>query len=328
MKKKKDIKLALILLGIFAVIFFMRVKIVTKVIPDTKGMYDVISDAIVHNKTSIYFTSEESPDDLDYEGILDVVMAKDMYSGGEFYEYKYSYKINSDGNYKVKFKVKKPRWYRKYFAKKRVKKIAKAYRGLGSDYEKIKAVHDYICSYNAYQRISGGAYMTICNGNAACNGYGLAFYEVMTELGIPVTYECGNNHMWNRVMVDGKWYNIDLTWDDPGRGEVRYDYFLKCDAHWGDHDFGGSDADKSLTVRGLSAKEYYKMVPNHKITRWILFIIFGGIAGVIIFYLSVKVPQKMKLKKQKEQELLEKSIRQSRELAMLDRQLNMDRDDY
>ena len=42
------------------------------------------------------------------------------------------------------------------------------------------------------------------------------------------------NHAWNYVKLDGKWYAIDVTWDDPvitGGGKLtnkaRYEYFLK-----------------------------------------------------------------------------------------------------
>lgn len=322
LNKKTDWKTIAIIAGIVVIYFFMRVKIVPTTVFDEIEMLDVVSDAIVHNKSTIYFTSEVSPDALDYELILGEVIKKDLYSGGEFYEYKYTYKINSDGNYRVKFKVNKPRWYRKHFAKRQIKKIAKIYGGLGSDYEKIKAVHDYICSYNAYQRISGGAYMTICSGNAACNGYGLTFYLVMKEMGIPVTYEVGADHMWNKVMVDGKWYNIDLTWDDPDRGGVIYDYFLKSDKNWYGHEHGGADAENSLPISGLSAKEYYKMMPNHKIERYIILFFVAVIVVIVVYYLSVIVPRKKRLEKQKAQELLEKSIRQSREMMRLDNQFD------
>ena len=46
-------------------------------------------------------------------------------------------------------------------------------------------------------------------------------------------------HGWNIVKVDGNWYNIDLTWDDPitksGKHVIRYDYFLKNAKEFSDH---------------------------------------------------------------------------------------------
>lgn len=50
-----------------------------------------------------------------------------------------------------------------------------------SDYEKVKAVHDYIILHNEYNRSSGGACNTLYRGDSACNGYALAFYIIMKK---------------------------------------------------------------------------------------------------------------------------------------------------
>ena len=37
-------------------------------------------------------------------------------------------------------------------------------------------------------------------------------------------------HIWNAVMIDNKWYHIDLTWDDPitsdGKNNLIHNYML------------------------------------------------------------------------------------------------------
>jgi transglutaminase/protease-like cytokinesis protein 3 len=39
-----------------------------------------------------------------------------------------------------------------------------------------------------------------------------------------------NDHIWNAVYLDNKWYHLDLTWDDPvtntGKNILIYDFFL------------------------------------------------------------------------------------------------------
>ena len=54
----------------------------------------------------------------------------------------------------------------------------------------------------------------------------------LTKLGY-INYKISNeSHIWNLVLLDDKWYHIDLTWDDPvytniDINKIEYDYFLK-----------------------------------------------------------------------------------------------------
>ena len=119
-----------------------------------------------------------------------------------------------------------------------------------SEYEKVKALHDYIINNTQYDyenylngTIPDSSYSAVGvfqYGVAVCQGYAYAF-ELLCEL---AGIECelvtgtanGGGHAWNQVKVDGKWYNIDLTWDDPiyyYNGVLTpilvYDYFLISD---------------------------------------------------------------------------------------------------
>ena len=122
-----------------------------------------------------------------------------------------------------------------------------------SDYDKVKAVHDYIvlnCEYDyenyVNDTIPQDSYSprgVLINKKAVCEGYAAAFKAFMDELNIPCKLVSGEatsngdftggiNHAWNRVEVDGVWYQIDVTWDDPvpdQKGKVRYKYFLLSD---------------------------------------------------------------------------------------------------
>ena len=56
-----------------------------------------------------------------------------------------------------------------------------------------------------------------------CDGYSRGFKTVCDRLGIPVVLETGTAsigshselHMWMSVKVDGTWYGMDTTWNDP-----------------------------------------------------------------------------------------------------------------
>lgn len=117
----------------------------------------------------------------------------------------------------------------------------------GNIYNDVKMVHDYIINNTEYDTTISKAsiyniYGTLINKQAVCEGYAKSFKYLMDELGIQCILVIGKatnsegiteNHAWNYVKVDGKWYAIDTTWDDPisTSGWVsensKYKYFLK-----------------------------------------------------------------------------------------------------
>jgi len=101
-----------------------------------------------------------------------------------------------------------------------------------NDAEKIIAAHDWIVENVDYVSTSYcyEAYGAICNKEAVCLGYAKAFDAFMKILDIPCVMVSSEsmNHAWNMVQLDGEWYWIDTTWDDPvGTGfHEGYTYFL------------------------------------------------------------------------------------------------------
>lgn len=114
-----------------------------------------------------------------------------------------------------------------------------------TDYEKVKAIHDYIIKRTSYDLTlkKHTAYNALINKSTVCEGYALAAYRMFTDAGIETRIITGTadggSHAWNIVKVEDKWYNIDLTWDDPitntGEQVLRYDYFLKNTKEFSDH---------------------------------------------------------------------------------------------
>ncbi len=123
--------------------------------------------------------------------------------------------------------------------------IAEA-KTLKTDYDRIKLFHDWIINRTDY--ISNNEKYTwrldgpIVYKKSVCEGYSKAFsylcqsvgIECLLVSGIGTTSLSSGPHMWNMVKVDGKWYHIDVTWDDPlttsGKPTLRYDYFLISEA--------------------------------------------------------------------------------------------------
>lgn len=95
-------------------------------------------------------------------------------------------------------------------------------------------VHDYIVNNVRYvldRNSDSPAYDALFNGSASCSGYTEVFQTLMDMAGIrciPVTGQAGgDSHIWNMVCLDGQWYHVDTTWDDPvgGDGTIRHNYF-------------------------------------------------------------------------------------------------------
>jgi hypothetical protein len=85
--------------------------------------------------------------------------------------------------------------------------------------------------------VSHSAYDGLANGKTVCQGYALLTYEMFNQAGIPVKIvegrAGGQAHTWNLVQIDGKWYHLDTTWDDPipdAAGRAVYNYFNLTDA--------------------------------------------------------------------------------------------------
>lgn len=111
-------------------------------------------------------------------------------------------------------------------------------------YDKVKAVHDKICSMVSYenstQNIGNQYYQTPyslyydADGDGkietVCAGYAKMMKLQCNKYGIPCVLvtgvtDSGEYHMWNYVqMENGVWYAVDATWDD--QSTIMYDFFL------------------------------------------------------------------------------------------------------
>lgn len=110
------------------------------------------------------------------------------------------------------------------------------------DYTKVKLIYEYIGTHFVYDHslTKYSAYDGLTTGSMVCQGYALLTYRTMWDAGIPCRIITGRsenqNHAWNIVLLDGQWYNLDITWDSALEqgGEMSWNFFLK-----GEEDFDG-----------------------------------------------------------------------------------------
>lgn len=115
-----------------------------------------------------------------------------------------------------------------------------------SDRDKIKVIHDYIINHSVYdekraeaiknleslnnESPSHKAIGPLIEGKALCSGYSDAMALFLSKLGIKNYKISSTNHVWNFVYLEGTWYHLDLTWDDPvvstHENLLLHDFFL------------------------------------------------------------------------------------------------------
>lgn len=105
-----------------------------------------------------------------------------------------------------------------------------------SQYQIALSMHDYLVTNIAYDETleKNTGYDGLINGTTVCAGYAQLYQDLLQRAGIDCKYVISEemNHGWNIVNIDGQWYHVDLTWDDPTpdtHGSVGHKFFLVTD---------------------------------------------------------------------------------------------------
>lgn len=120
------------------------------------------------------------------------------------------------------------------------KLINKLVATTSNDREKIKIIHDYIINntkydsdrsdFNIINYKSDIAYGPLFEGFGICGGYSDTMALFLERFDIKNYKVSSDKHVWNAVYLDGGWYHLDLTWDDPvAQNNVNFltdDFFL------------------------------------------------------------------------------------------------------
>jgi hypothetical protein len=127
--------------------------------------------------------------------------------------------------------------------------ILKLISGSATPLAKEKFIHDYLVTHITFDKnVASSAtftfgevlphdwdiYGALIEGSAVCEGYAKAFSYLCHCVGINATTVLGatsdGDHMWDEVNIGGKWYLVDVAWDDMDKtGDLSdlkgYEYF-------------------------------------------------------------------------------------------------------
>lgn len=115
-------------------------------------------------------------------------------------------------------------------------------KSVSSQYDRVVKAHDLLCSLAAYDyseyfnkdRPQAHDLLGFMESRkVVCDGYAKTFQWMLYYLGID-SYEVvgkatGEVHAWNKALLDGAWYNVDVCWDDSWYYRT---FLLKSDTHF------------------------------------------------------------------------------------------------
>lgn len=106
-----------------------------------------------------------------------------------------------------------------------------------SDLQKALYLHDYICTHFEYDLDyqNYDIHVMLRDKKGVCQAYSLLYDALLERVGIDSRPVISNslNHRWNEILIDGNWYQVDVTWDDPVSdlfSRARHEYFLLSDS--------------------------------------------------------------------------------------------------
>lgn len=135
-----------------------------------------------------------------------------------------------------------------------------------TEYEKVEAIYDYICENVVYadeieEDIVYTAWSALIEHKAVCQGYAQLFYKMAKESDLNVriipgiSLITGENHGWNIVRIDDKFYNLDVTWDSTRvKSGLEYKYFLK-----------GTNFESHQRLEEFDSEEFHNIYPMSEV---------------------------------------------------------------
>lgn len=205
-----------------------------------KAAYEALYRGISEHKENIAL-----PYDLKGETYSKLYCLVEKQEAGLFYASSSFYTAKVVGNARIMYRDN-PEEIEKRIGEMQIaeKKALDTIGSTKSEQELARRIHDYLircCTYitGEGQLYSSTAYGCLVERKANCEGYAKAFGLLASKVGLQSVLitgrtDKGENHAWNQVNIDGKWYNVDVTWDDTDvSGDIRKNYFLCSDEEFG-----------------------------------------------------------------------------------------------
>ena len=131
--------------------------------------------------------------------------------------------------------VIRPSGYDAGFINLRMQVLSQLIRPGMSAQEKCLAVAKWLSDYATYRVTNAKDYSLLVTGEGQCYHYARTYDFLMDGTGVPCDYISSSGspgHAWNQVLIDGAWYNVDVTSFDHTEYAAHpyyYQFFMVSD---------------------------------------------------------------------------------------------------
>lgn len=265
------------------------------VVQTTQGMTQKLAGAMSNRRETITFTYQGKTAKLksEIQTAINQAMGSDPYLYYIIDSYAFSYRGSTRAVHVTVQVEYRETLQQTAYVNKQVKAILQQIITPGmNNHQKVKAIHDWVVLNLEYDHSHRKytAYEGLQTGSAVCQGYTLLTYKLLWGAGIPNrivegTARSGDgvtqSHAWNLVQLNGTWYHLDTTWDDPDpspKDGISTVYYMRTDKQMrADHSWTKSypaasiryaDTLSKLAGQGGQAAEGYRRL-QEQLNYWL-----------------------------------------------------------
>ena len=218
---------------------------------DYEAAVSIVQEALRTGSTTKYDFSAYKMGSFDFARVYNEATKREIVAYFSYYNIASEYTFGSDGTIDTFYLRNIDSGFSSRYAQMTAE-VAHILSGVDdtmTDLEKIMYVHDYLAytaSYDKSTPLSIEAFypygITVLD-QGVCDSYAKTMVMLLTKMGIHSQYilSTSMDHSWIMVEVNGSWYQMDPTWDDPTGlaegytdypGRVFHDFALRTDSEF------------------------------------------------------------------------------------------------
>lgn len=223
-------------LALCIVLLFSVLPMVSYAEKDDTALRKDIYDSCLYNQEIDISQYDITVDEL-HTLFYEMLDAGDLpwYTDRSYYHYEYDEETDQALSFAPRL-LPDYKYNRAYYQRRLEEILQECVREWMEPWQIALALHDYLIIHAYYDETLNETtgYDLLRNGRTVCSGYTEIYRELMNMAGVPCKSVVSEPmlHTWNLVQLDGRWYHVDLTWDDPvpdTYGYVSHKFFLLTD---------------------------------------------------------------------------------------------------